>query len=108
MCHAKADVVGGYYTHLKGSNNQWCAKYFIEYPSTQSASSFLTPAMKYTMKICQRQCTFINFIYVDNVLQHRDVSDVSNLDTSADLSSQQSVVPQRYMGIPLPGVSESI
>lgn len=57
-CHARADVVGGCYTHLKGSNNQWCAKYFIEYPSTQSASSFLTPAMKYTMKICQKQFTF--------------------------------------------------
>lgn len=40
-------------TYLKGSKSQWCAKYDIEYPSTQSASNFLIPAMKYTINICQ-------------------------------------------------------
>lgn len=44
-------------TYLKGSKSQWCAKYDMEYPSTQSASSFLTPAMKYTINIFEEQET---------------------------------------------------
>lgn len=102
MCKG-ADV-----SYLKGSNNQWCARYFIEYPSTQSASSFLTPAMKYTMKIYKRQC---KLSIICNKLLDYDLqpsTDVSGEIEINHLSSEYSVVPQRYVNIPLPGVSESI
>lgn len=44
-------------THLKGSKSEWWARYDIEYPSTQSASNFLSPARKYTINIFEEEKT---------------------------------------------------
>ena len=42
-------------THLKGLKSQCRDRLSMEQPSTQSASSFFTPAIKYTMKICKHK-----------------------------------------------------